>query len=167
VSLPVEFPYRVRGGMARGAFAFFLILLVALGGLTYLFFAGAIGAADFTGMRGGKLLFVLPIEAAFVLLFPYAWWRNRRMILRLTDSELRVDNLRGKKVLPVAEIRSVTVMGSGDARFLVVAAGSGREQDISIIPSMLPSAQAFDQVYDALCSHPGLKAAAKGRSATA
>jgi hypothetical protein len=161
--LPLEFPYRLSGKFIRVMTVFFVVLLCVTSALTYMFVIGAADASIFQGRTGGKLLIVLPVETAFVFLFPYLWWRNRRMMLHITDAELTVDHLFGTKRLPVAEMQGLFISGEGDNRSLRVAAAMGRRPDIHIMLGMLPSVEAFEQVLRTLHGlQPDHKATAAG-----
>jgi hypothetical protein len=128
----LEFPYRPnRRIMALG----FLTLLPAM----LLLLARLLG-----GEVSHGLLLSMSVPAMVVLIV-ITWFRSRGMVVRLTDSELRI----GRKVLPVQNLQSIEVNNTGITRIMLVRVG---KQEAAINQWLLPSPRAFDQIYQALSS---------------
>jgi hypothetical protein len=99
-------------------------------------------------LDGGEVshgLLVSMLVLPMVLLILITWFRIRGLVVRLTDSELRI----GRRVLPVQNLQSIEVNNTGVTRVMLVRAG---KQEAAINQWLLPSPQAFDQIRQALSS---------------
>ena len=143
----LEFTYRHKSKVVFGFLAFFAVCLAAVAGLAYFFFTGNLSGSDFRGQRGGKLLIAIPFAIAIVVLIPIYLIRAQRGALRVTDSELTA----GTKMLPIREIRQIDIREVDKLRTMYVRT-SNPKLWLMINESMLPSAESFNQVQQAVLS---------------
>ena len=140
----LEFPYHLRKSYALGVSALLASLSIGVSVMELTISH----PANFPSDELDYVEILAPIACGILAApFPMLWFFGRHRVLRLTDDQLDIPDIRTANIIQLRDIRSMWITGKGSRRVIEVKTVNGAG---SVSQLMLPDPEAFDQVYQTL-----------------